>query len=277
MSDDFGTVNYSRAERAREIDVMRQHYRRHREALQKLLADAPTEHLAAEYHRLVADIDASLVKLDELEGRASGVVPAIETPRRQTEAGMRPLVTTAPAVDEGVADDEVRRDSRSRLALIAAAAIIALAAIAWLIWKASSDRARPDAVVEQTQTQTATATTAAPATVVEEPPAQTVAGVLTVTPASHDYGTIRKGTRATRQFEIANTSDQPVSIQVARSTCRCLFYEYVELVPPKAKETVTVTIDGARAKAGALRETVKVSAKKDPAIATSFDVTANVQ
>ena len=48
-------------------------------------------------------------------------------------------------------------------------------------------------------------------------------------------------------------------------------------MPPKGKETITVTVDGARAKAGALRENVKVTAKKDPSIAASFDVTANIQ
>ena len=67
------------------------------------------------------------------------------------------------------------------------------------------------------------------------------------------------------------------SFSPARSACRCLYYEYVELVPPKGKETITVTVDGARAPAGALRETVKVTAKNDPAVATSFDVIATVR
>ena len=258
MSDDFGTVNVSRAERAREIEAIRQRYARHREALQRLAADAPNEHLATEYRRVMGEIDAALLKVNDLEPGG--------------DLGMRPIVNTAPVID----DDEPRSGSGSRVALIAVAALIALGAIGWLIWKASSDRAEPGAIVEQTTT-TETTTTAAPATVVEETPLPAADSVLTATPPSHDYGTIRKGTRATRQFEIANSSDQPVSVQVARSACRCLFYEYAEVVPPKGKETITVTVDGARAKAGALNETVKVTGRKDPSLATSFDVTANIQ
>ena len=258
MSDDFGTVNVSKADRAREIDALRQQYGRHREWLQKLIADAPNEHLATEYRRLLGEIDAALLKVNDL-------LPG------NTAPAMRPL-------DHGiVAYEEVQRDSRSRLAWIAVAALIALAAIGWLIWKASSDRAKPGAIAEQTTTTTTTAA-AAPSTIAEEPPPPpAVADVLTVSPASADYGTIRKGTRATRQFDVKNGSDQPVTIQVARSACRCLFYEYRDLVPPKGKETVTVTIDGARAKAGALHETVKVTAKKDASITTSFDVTSNIR
>ena len=76
MSDDFGTVNVKRGDRAREIEVLRQHYRMHRDALMRMIPDAPTEQLAAEYQRLVASIDASLRKLDEVEGRgtSSGTV-----------------------------------------------------------------------------------------------------------------------------------------------------------------------------------------------------------
>jgi len=272
MSDDFGTVNVNRAERAREIDVLRQHYRRHRETIGKLIADAPTEHLASEYRHLIAEIDASLLKLDELEGRGSGAAPAAE-PRLKTEPGMRPLVTTPAGVDEPAAyDDEAQRDSRSRLALIVVAAVIALALIGWLIWRASSDRDKPGAVAGQPST-------AAPSTVSEEPPVTPAppAATISVTPKSADYGTIRKGTRATRQFEVINDSDQPVTVQVARSACRCLFYEYVELVPPKGREGITVTIDGARAPAGTLRETVRVTGKKDPSIATSFELTATIR
>ena len=282
MSDDFGTVNLGRGERAREIEVLRAHYRRHRETLQKLVADAPTEHLAAEYRRLIQDVDASLLKLDELEGRGSGAVPAAAAaagaPSRKPEPGMRPLVTTAEAAEDEYPYTQSDSESRSRLILIVVAAFVALAAIGWLIWRASSDRKEPaavDTVVEQTTTDTT-----APATIVEEPPVTPVppaSAVLAITPPAADYGTIAKGTRATRQFEVANNSDQPVTIQVARSACRCLYYEYVDLIPPKAKETITVTIDGAKASAGALRESVKVTGKRDPTIATSFDVIATIR
>ncbi|PYQ31895.1 MAG: hypothetical protein DMF56_02000 [Acidobacteria bacterium] len=255
MSDDFGTVNVSRADRAREIDELRQHYRRHRESLHQLAADAPTERFAAEYNRLIAEMDAALAKVDDLQ------------------PGMRPLVPPPRGAD-GIADYDAPRSSRSPLVLIVVAALLALAAIAWLIWKPGSDRNKANAIADRPAATTSASSTTAPSTVVEQP---AVVSVLTATPASADYGTIRKGTRATRQFTVRNESEQPVTMQVGRSACRCLYYEYVALIPPKAKETVTVTIDGARAKAGTLHESVKVTAKNDPSVATSFDVTANIQ
>jgi hypothetical protein len=250
MSEDFGTISVNRAK-----------YARHREALQKLAADAPTEHLANEYRRLLGEIDAAMLNVEP--GR--------------TDAGMRPLVTT-PAAEESFAYDEAPRGgSGARVALIVVAALIALGVIGGLIWMASRDRKPPGEVVEQTATTASTTTTAAPATVVEDTAPTVATDVISVTPPSHDYGTIRKGTRATRQFEVRNASDEPVTISVARSTCRCLFYEYRSAVPPKGKETVTVTVDGARAKAGPLHETVKVTKKTDPGVATSFEVAANIQ
>ena len=292
MSDDFGTVNVRRGERAREIEVLRQHYRRHRESLTKLVSDAPTEHLATEYLRLINEIDTALVKLDELEG-VTGAAPSPVPPppaqgdlRLQTEPGMRPLVTTQqPIGEEGGYDatmlggPELQSDSRSRLALIAVAAIVALALIGWLIWRASSDRRPETAIVEQsTDTATTTATPVEEGTV---PPVASVpppaSAILAVTPPSADYGVIRRGTRATRQFEVRNNSDEPVTIEVARSACRCLYYEHAPVVPPKARESITVTVDGARAKQGALRERVNVRVKANPSVATSFDVIATVQ
>jgi len=239
MSDDFGTVNLSRADRAREVEVMRQQFRRHREALVNLAADAPTEHLAAEYRRLIQELDNSIHKVDELEGK-----PLVRTPEPP------PMVEDEP---------------RSRVAIIVVVAVIALALIGGLTWWASRDRAPEQ---EQTVVQETVATT------------ETVAApvpMLTVTPTSHDYGVIRKGTRATRQFEIANRSEEPVSIAIARSTCRCLFYEHAEVVPPKGKETITVTVDGARAEAGDLRETIRLTSKANPTVGTSFDIIATIR
>lgn len=286
MSDDFGTINVRRGERAREIEVLRQHYRQHREALARMIADAPTEHLASEYQRITVEIDQSLLKLDELEGRTPGVtatVPAHD-PAKVHGDPMRPL-----AVDPGSqqlrtnpqADYEYETDpgidlppaeppARSRVALMMVAALVALGIIGWLVWRASSDRERP--VVEES----ATAPIATESDVAQIETAAEPTG-LTATPQSHDYGTIRKGTRATRQFEIANNTDEPITIQVARSACRCLYYEHAPVIPPKAKEALTVTVDGARAKAGELRESVKVTAKADPSVATSFDVIATIQ
>ena len=70
MSNEFGTVSVPKRDRARELEILRQQYRRHRETLGSLSADAPTEQLAAEYARLTREIDLALRKLDEQIGRA---------------------------------------------------------------------------------------------------------------------------------------------------------------------------------------------------------------
>jgi hypothetical protein len=153
--------------------------------------------------------------------------------------------------------------------LIAAAAIVVLALIGWLIWRASSERkAQPAAVVPVTDSAPVTT----PVTPVPQPPAS-----LTMTPAVVDFGTVRKGTRATRQLEIVNNTPNTIAIQASRSQCRCLFYEYADKIAPKKKESVTVTVDGARAKAGTLDETITISAKKDPTVSTTFQVTGAVK
>jgi hypothetical protein len=287
MSDDFGTINLQRGERAREIEVLRQHYRKHREALARMTADAPTESLAAEYQRLIVEIDRSLGKLNELEGGPGATTPPPPPPRPpdrlKTEPGLRPLVT-APATEDaepGASYEELppAEDApRSRVPLLLGITVVALALIGWLVWKASSDGKPAATTTTPIVEETAGATSTLPDTAVEETTDPPVTGAaLSVTPRSHDYGTIRKGTRATRQFEITNTTDQPITIAVARSTCRCLYYEHAPVVPPKAKESLTVTIDGARAKAGDLRESIRVGAKNDPATGTTVDVIATIR
>lgn len=280
MSDDFGTINLRRGERAREIEVLRQHYRQHREALAGMVADAPTDHLANEYQRLIGEIDRALSKLHELEGGAAAPPPP---PPRSTEPGMRPLATP-PVANDDLADAPAipaseYAEPRSRLPLIVGAALLALALIGWLIWRASSDRTGATAIVEEptatVTTDTADAGTSASDDTIE--PASTVPAELAVVPVSHDYGVIRKGTRATRQYELSNTTDEPMSINVARSACRCLFYEHAPVIPPKAKENLTVTIDGARAKAGTLREQIRITSKSNAAIGTTIDVNATIQ
>ncbi|MEA2343109.1 MAG: hypothetical protein QOF63_1278 [Thermoanaerobaculia bacterium] len=285
MSDDFGTVSVKRGDRAREIEVLRQHYRTHRETLMRMVPDAPTEQLAAEYQRLVASIDASLRKLDELEGKgtASGTVavpnPSYnETQRMGTAPGNRPLVSSEPVTDHGIANYDVPTDrpsnNGSRMLLMMLIAVAVLGVIGWLIWRASSDKkTTTPQVIEQPPSTTSPDTTA---TVT---PVAAPAASIHIAPEVADYGTIRKGTRAVRQFEITNMSSTPLSITVARSTCRCLYYEYDTKVKlaPKAKEALTVTVDGARAKAGALNESIAVSSKDDPNATGTIGVRAVIK
>lgn len=285
MSDDFGTINVKRGERTREIEVLRQHYRQHREALVRMTADAPTEHLAAEYQRLTIEIDRALGKLNELEGAAAASTtppPPPANPRLKTEPGLRPLVTTpidSAPVDDDDAEPPTPRDlpledePRSHVPLILAVALVALVLIGWLVWRASTDRGDTPPLIAESGT--APTSTAPDTSVAEAPPP--AAGALAVTPASHDYGVIRKGTRATRQFELTNATSDPISVEVARSTCRCLYYEHAPVIPPKAKETLTITVDGAKAKAGALSETVRITKKGDPTVVANVQVSATIQ
>lgn len=252
MSDDFGTVS---ARRAREIDVLR----KHRESLVKMLAD----------------VDAQLRELGDFT--EPGAPPP--HPARSEHLDSRPLVTTPEYGDDSAV--AAQPGSGPRLLLIVGAAVLVLAVIGYLIWRASSDRgaAATGTVVEETTAEpeaTETAATAAD-TVAEAQPAPAPDGALIVSPRSHDYGLVRQGTRATRQYQFTNNSDEPVTISLARSTCRCLFYEYEGLVPPKSSESITVTVDAAKAKAGTLRESIRVTTKADPTVSTTFDVIATVR
>jgi hypothetical protein len=287
MSDDFGTVSVRRAERARELQVLRQQYREHRDALNALADNAPTDFLATEYQRLLEEIDAALAKLEELEGHG-------EMPRTKTQPGARPIVHS-PGMDEDPAAPRTYVSSaaasvpntQSRIIIMIVAGLVVLGLIGWLIWRAGGDRRRPatrtaaqptttESINDTAATSTISPVTPAPAATRTVVP---VAGAnaLTISPALADYGTIRKGTRSTRQFQVVNTSAAPVTITVARSACRCLYYEYTDRLQPKKKETITVTVDGARVKPGILQETIQVTGKSDPSIAASFQVQATIK
>lgn len=293
MSDEFGTVNVGRAERAREIEVMREQYRRHREALTSMLEDAPTEHLAQQYARLIGDLDGSLRKLDELDRGATGTAPVPPPPPARQEpmlttgtepdtraAGpMEQPLWTPPASAEFPADDRKPGAPASRVVVILLVAFIGLALIGWLIWRAS-DRGDPasgtvvDAVTETNETSDPEVNEPGTRVTTGEPVAP--ASGLTAAPAAQDFGVVRKGTRAVRKFTLKNETDEPLSIKIARSTCRCLYYQHAPVIPPKNQETLTITIDGAKAKAGALRETLAITSA-DGSAKTSVDVIATVR
>jgi hypothetical protein len=287
MSDDFGTVSVRRAEKARELEILRQHYREHLEALSELAENVPTDFLATEYQRLISEIDAAMRKLEELEGHGEG--PS----RPKTQPGSRPIVHSPTLTDDAAGPRTYvssaaspAPNTQSRIVIMLVAGLLVLGLIGWLIWRAGGDRRRTAARAGgQSTTTEAINDTAAPATIAPITPVPASTGtvpaaganVLKVTPALADYGTIRKGTRATRQFEIVNTSPAPIAIKVARSACRCLYYEYADKILPKKKETITVTVDGARAKPGTLAETIQVTGKTDPSITASFQVQATIK
>lgn len=297
MSDEFGTVSIRRGDRAREIEVIRQHYRAHRDALSKMMADAPTEHLAAEYQRLLQEIDAALSKLGELDAQATAAAaapvpppppPAAQPPLdRRTEPGSRPLVqppsaTPLPPVGAYEPPMETSPGSGSRVLLIVIIGLVVLGVIGWLIWRAS-DRGAQKPIVEapattatQPITDTAAVTPAEPTrTATTAPPPAAESDSLKISPAMQDYGTIRKGTRAVRQFEVTNLTSQALTVTVARSHCKCLYYDY-HAIAPKKKETFTVTIDGARAPAGDLRETLAITGKDKSALG-QLEISATIK
>lgn len=287
MSDDFGTVSSKRgSDRGREIELLRRHYHKHRETLANLSSDSPSEHLAGEYQRLISEIEMAVRKLDELEGRAPAAAAAAgaaasgtdtnpafrpKTQPGKTAPGNRPLSRTE---EQPAAYASQPASSQSRLALILIAGALVLGVIGYLIWHASSrNKTTPATIVEQPVSVTNAST--APPTVTPVPIAPPP--TLKITPALADYGTIRKGTRAVRQFEVSNPSNSPVEIVVARSACRCLYYDYKSKLAANGKETITVTVDGARAKAGELTEQVEVSAKSDPSVGGTFTVQATIK
>ena len=269
MPEEFGTVNLKEGTQQREIEMLRRHYRAHRESLSRMISDAPSEHLAGEYQKLISEIEMAVRKLDELEGKTAAPAPSMvdTNPSIKVPPGNRPLVPPPLAYEPPPA----RAGAQNRIAIIVLAGLIVIGIIGWLIWRASSERKAALPVAEQQRP--ATTATAPPAVT----PAPRPAITLKVSPVTADYGTIRKGTRAVRQFQVTNTGDTAIDIEVARSACRCLFYDYNGKLPAKGQETITVTIDGARAKAGPLSEQIDVHVKKDPSMRAAFTVQATIK
>jgi hypothetical protein len=279
MPEELGTVNLKQGTQTREIELLRRHYRTHRDSLARLIGDAPTEHLASEYQRLVSEIDMAVRKLDELEGKPSTAAasPIADTnPTLKTGPGTRPLVRTNEPVPPPAATayrpPAASTGVQSRVAMILIAGVVVLVIIGWLIWRASSERKSAAPVVEQ---QPVSATNNAPPAVTPAPVA--AAPILKINPAVADYGTIRKGTRAVRQFQVTNTTNGVVEIEVRRSNCRCLFYDYNGKLPARGRETITVTVDGARAKAGPLKEQIDVHPKNEPSASVTIIVQATIR
>src|SRR5438094_10640382 len=77
MPEEFGTVNLKQGTQQREIEMLRRHYRAHRESLSRMIGHAPSEHLAGEYQKLISEIDMAARKLDEHEGKAPAPPPSI--------------------------------------------------------------------------------------------------------------------------------------------------------------------------------------------------------
>jgi hypothetical protein len=281
MSEDFGTVNLRRG--GRDLELLRRHYQQHRENLKQLGSDAPSEFLASEYQRLIREIDLSLKKIDEMEGRGANATAAAAAaaavggsadsqPTMKLNASSRPLTPPPTIYHES---ESASPNPALRVALILVVGIAVLGLVGWLIWRASTDRVETPRVVDATQPVTNTEAIEDTGTIAPAVPPG--ADTFKLSTNEIKFGNVRRGTRVVRQIEVTNTSDEAIPIAVARSNCRCLFYEHNDQIKPKAKESVTISLDGARAKVGPLSETLTISSKEDPTVKTSFQVTANIK
>ena len=265
MTEDLEAVNGGARTMSRDIDALRQRYLEHRQALERLAANAPTETLAQRYRQVIAEIDAAVQKLADLErgiDPAAGAPPTTLDPGRRTAPGLKPIRS-----DPQTAPLPPVESTGPRTILILVIGTVVLAVLGYFIWRFAT---REDPVVGATTT---VASETQPA-VSTAPP---VKPTLAVDPQTQDYGIVSRGSRATRQFELLNNSEQPLTIRAQRSDCRCLWFEYSDTIPPQGSTTMTVTVDGAKAPSGPLHETVEVASRTDPKITTTFAVVADIQ
>ncbi len=277
MDDDWKTVNYKPGKGGviREIDLLRRRYADHRSALENLAADAPTEHLARRYRDVIADVDAAVSKLDALEGEPVSAHPGAPLPSREARASETPVAETrgarswsdAPPYESSAAEtQQPRRPGGGRALLILLAGLFMIGVLALLFWNWLRGDAPEAQVVRPETTLTETAA----------PPPAEAEPDLSIAPETQDYGTIRRGSRAARQFEIQNQTDATLPVGVRRSACRCLWFEYADTIPARGTTTLTVTIDAAKVPPGRLRETVEVATRSDPPVVAKFTVTADI-
>lgn len=259
MSDEWNTVNIRPGAGGvlREIDLLRRRYADHRSTLERLAADAPTEQLARRYRQLIGELEASMARIAELEMGS------------EEDRNAEPLDDHDPRwrePEEAVTADESPRRALPILVALAALFIIGVIGLfAWNWVRGDAEPESPAAIVEPSEREPA---------IEPDPAAQEVA--LTATPDQQSYGELRRGTRAVRQFEIANNTDETLPISVLRSDCRCLWFEYADTIPPRGTTTLTVTVDGAKAPEGTLRETIQIVSKTEPPVTIAVEVVAEV-
>ena len=278
--EDFGTVNVGRQQLGRELELLKQRYLGQRDVLAQLESEAPSEELARRYRELQQEIDLAINKLGELANpprRTSPSqtrLPAVTSVPPATSAGERPLHTHTPMEPGG----EVESGDTQRLFMIIGAALVVLLLLGGLVWMfARDDEEEPGTQPVVTESSTAPATSAGTVEPVATATVPAEGAGISVSPAQHDFGTIRKGTRAVRQFRIQNRSGQAVTVQIPRSTCRCLWFDYDSKIAANSSTILAVTVDGAKAKAGQLEETVTISNKADPTQKTALRVVATIE
>jgi hypothetical protein len=266
-----------RGERAvdREIERLKAVYRQHADALAALASSAPTKALARKYSELIGDINRSILGLDDpgaLARRstserplpppepavAATPPPASKSPRSVSNIPLR----TAPGVY--AADAVSEKSAIGRIALILGLAIILICVLAFFVWRFGGEpRTEPEPAVEVTSPEPSAASAPLPG--------------LRVSPEAQDYGVVYKGTRVAKSFEIANTRDSDLTIEIERSECRCLWFDHPQVVSAGGTVQLTIAVDGDLAPPGLLSEAVVISTKEPPRQATEVQITAQIR
>jgi hypothetical protein len=257
----------------REIDRLKRVYAQHAETLSTLATSAPTKALARRYGDLIGEINRSILALDDpgamiprgtaerpIDPEPRATPPVVQPPRPATPSVSEVKLRTEPGTSMISAEPE--SGVFGRIVLILAMALILIGALAFLVWKFSGESqapAPPPAVVEVPE----------PA-LVPEPP-------LRATPEAQDFGVVLKGTRVARTFEVANNTDRDVTIEIERSKCRCLWFDYPRVIPARGRIVVSVAVDGGRAETGLVSEAIVIATKHEPRVATEVQVTAQVR
>lgn len=266
MSDDRSTINLKRGA-SREFQSLRRRYEVHRDSLRQLEESAPTEPLARSYGELRGEIERTIARLDELEKASPAVVPtgALEENLADTRPRWNERAVWQEEAEEGL-HRPPRDGVRGRPVLILALAILLLAALgAVLWWSLRGGGEQKPAAIEEVVVE--------PEPEAPPPEPQT----LSVSPDAHDFGLIRKGTRAVAEFALTNHTDSPISLSIERSQCRCLWYEYDETLRPDGTGRIRITVDGARATRGTLSEVVRISADAPEDVAVAIELAAMIE
>jgi len=259
----------------REIDRLKGVYQEHSTQLAKLASSAPTKALARKYHELIGDINRSILGLEDPgaiaersthERPAPPASPSRPAPSVASEIRLR----TEPGT---YASDLDSGDSAfGRIALILGMAIVVIALLALFVWKYGGESRSDTEPAAQASEEPI-----APGATVSRAPATPPRPALQATPEAQDFGVIYKGTRVAKSFDVFNNTDRDVTIQLERSKCRCLWFEYDGAIPAGEKVTVSVSVDGGRAEPGLLSEAIVITTRDAPRVATEVQVTAEIR
>ena len=269
MPEDWNTKNVKGATQSGEIATLRAKYIKHRDALSRMATDAPTHQIGQAYLRLRSEIESALGKLNEIEtqGHISGVFSDLPPGADDSFSTMahRPEVNS-----EQVVEPAVR--SGPRLALLGIIALAGVLLFAYFIYRYATTEDRARIVEGRSNASGQVANTTAPPTT----PAPSPTPTLAIDASSFDFGDVARGTRKAKSFELTNHTNSAVQVKVARSECRCLWFTHPPTIAPRSKGTLTVTIDGSRAKPGEVSEAVRVSAQHDPKVTAAILITGKV-